>query len=100
MICFENYLSSFLWDSNWTHKLEVRFRHTHIENSSYSHSPKNLPYSSFHPPSQALRETYRNAVVKKKNQQKLQLLKFFSFYVLPAILVFFTLGYFLVGLMH
>ena len=63
-------------------------------------SHKNLPSSSFPPPPQALRETYRNAVVKKKNQQKLQLLKFFSFYVLPAILVFFTLGYFLVGLMH
>ena len=49
---------------------------------------------------QALRQRYKDVMVKEKNKLKLQRLKFFSFYIIPAILTLFTLIYFFVGIMH
>lgn len=49
---------------------------------------------------EALRQRYKDVMVKEKNKLKLQRLKFFSFYIIPAILTLFTLIYFFIGIMH
>ena len=49
---------------------------------------------------QALQERYMDTVVRINNRKKLQHLKMFSFYIIPAILAAFTTIYFVAGIIH